>query len=94
MGHNCTSSDEARTETVFTLCNTKREEEIDRENYRPVSLLSVASKILESEANDNLVYSSCLQQPAGSVGQTMGVWQMVIYRALIASTDGKLEKIG
>ena len=33
----------------------KREDETDRGNYRPISILGVPSKILESEANDTLV---------------------------------------
>ena len=33
----------------------KKDDESDQANYRPVSLLSIPSKILESEANDNIV---------------------------------------
>ena len=33
----------------------KKEDETYRENYRPVSILSVPSKILESEVNDTIV---------------------------------------
>ena len=33
----------------------KKEDETDRENYRPVSILSVPSKLLESEVNDTIV---------------------------------------
>lgn len=41
---------QARITPIF-----KKDEETDRGNYRPVSLLSIPSKILESEANDRLV---------------------------------------
>ena len=51
------------TKTVFTSWKTarltpifKKDDKTDRGNYRPVSLLSVPSKILESEINDTLVH--------------------------------------
>ena len=45
-----TSWKTARLTPIF-----KKDDEMDRGNYRPVSLLSVPSKILESEINDTLV---------------------------------------
>ena len=54
-----------QTKTVFTSWKTakitpvfKKDDETDRGNYRPISLLSVPSKILESLVNDALVRHS------------------------------------
>ena len=54
-----------QTETVFTSWKTaritpvfKKDDETDMGNYRPISLLSVPSKILESLVNDALVRHS------------------------------------
>ena len=54
-----------QTKTVFTSWKTakitpvfKKDDETDRGNYQPISLLSVPSKILESLVNDALVRHS------------------------------------
>ena len=54
-----------QTKTVFTSWKTakitpvfKKDDETDRGNYQPISLLSVPSKILESLVNDALVLHS------------------------------------
>ena len=54
-----------QTKTVFTSWKTakttpvfKKDDETDGRNYRPISLLSVPSKILESLVNDALVRQS------------------------------------
>ena len=54
-----------QTKTVFTSWKTakitpvfKKDDETDRRNYRPISLLSVPSKILESLVNDTHVRHS------------------------------------
>ena len=42
--------------TAFRLKRLKKDDATEVRNYRPISLLSIRSKILESEVNDSLLH--------------------------------------
>lgn len=69
----------------------KKDDETDRGNYRPLSILSVPSKILESCVNDTIVDHVLNFNRLASNGQPMGISQGLFHWASSCPFNGNLE---